>query len=101
MKASQMQECTFNITAFLSFCRRSGYDHYIFTAWEQFFIQTIAFTYQPCQSVPDNTVANLLADGDPQSVFFKTIICYIHDQIPVGIGSSVFVDMLKISVLFQ
>ena len=51
--------------------------------------------------MPDNAVANLLADGNPQSVLIQTIVKFIHDQIPVGMGSSVFIDVLKISVFFQ
>ena len=84
----------------LFFSTHSYNYNYIVSISEFFFIKAVAFSDQSCQMMPYHTVSYFFAYGYSNSVTIQLVFLYIHNQITIRKRCSLFINQLKIAVLF-
>ena len=64
-------------------------------------IESARFSYKPRETMPDNTIPDLLTHRYTYSGNIRSILQNIHDQIFIGIRLTTLIYLLKIDVFFQ
>ena len=65
------------------------------------FVKPAGLSDQSFDTVADNTVSHLFADGNPISVSSQSITAQIQDKILIHKGFTAVIAIFKICVLFQ
>ena len=101
MQLTYMNKCTLRICKALALMCCSWNNHNVITCPYTIVIESARFSYKPRETMPDNTIPDLLTHRYTYSGNIRSILQNIHDQIFIGIRLTTLIYLLKIDVFFQ